>query len=146
VTEEVWDDIFDINLKGAFFLSRAAGQWMREHGDGHGVIVHIASISGFAARGSSIPYSISKSAVIHLTKCLATALAPEVRVNALAPALVLTRWWTRRGQEEIDRQVAATRFKRDIKLDDVVDAAMLVIGSESMSGQTVGLDLVNIMH
>jgi 3-oxoacyl-[acyl-carrier protein] reductase len=146
VTEEVWDEIFDVNLKGVFFVSRQAGMWMREHGDGQGVIVNIASISAFAARGSSIPYSVSKSGVVHLTKSLAVALAPQVRVNAIAPALVLTRWWTNRGQDEVERQVAATRFQRPIELPDVVDAAMLAIGSPSMSGQTIGLDLVNIMH
>src|SRR5262245_60607293 len=146
VTEEVWDDIFDINLKGAFFVARAAGMWMREHGDGHASIVNIASISAFATRGSSIPYSVSKTALIQTTQCLASALAPTVRVNAVAPGLVLTRWWTRLGQEEVDRQIAGTRFKRDITVQDVVDATMLLIENESMSGQTIGLDLANVMH
>ncbi|HYW86640.1 MAG TPA: SDR family oxidoreductase [Chloroflexota bacterium] len=146
ITEEAWDDIFDVNLKGAFFVSRAAGQWMREHGDGRGSIVNIASVAAFVARGSSLPYTVSKSAMIHLTRSLATALAPRVRVNAVAPGLVLTRWWTRLGQETVDRQVEGTIFKRAVALEDVVDAALLVIGNESMSGQTVTIDLVNVMH
>jgi 3-oxoacyl-[acyl-carrier protein] reductase len=146
ITEDAWNDIFDVNLKGAFFVSRAAGQWMREHGDGRAAIVNIASVSAFLARGSSIPYSVSKTAVVQVTRCLAAALAPRVRVNAIAPGLVLTRWWTRLGQETVDQQVGATAFKRSIELDDVVDAAMLLIGNESMSGQTVTVDLVNVMH
>ncbi|HEY3060001.1 MAG TPA: SDR family oxidoreductase [Chloroflexota bacterium] len=146
VTEEVWDEIFDVNLKGAFFVARAAGLWMREHGDGRAVIVNIASVSAFAPRGSSIPYSVSKSALVHATKGLATALAPSVRVNAVAPGLVLTRWWTRRGEDEIARQIAATRFKRDVSVEDVVDAALLLVQNESMSGQTIAIDAANIMH
>ncbi len=146
VTEEVWDEIFDVNLKGAFFVSRAAGLWMREHGDGHAVIVNIASVSAFAPRGSSIPYSVSKAALVHATKGLASALAPAVRVNAVAPGLVLTRWWARRGEDEIARQVAATAFKRDVSVQDVVDAAVLLVQNESMSGQTIAVDAANIMH
>jgi 3-oxoacyl-[acyl-carrier protein] reductase len=146
VTEDVWDEIFDVNLKGAFFVSRAAGMWMRDHGDGHASITSITSVSAFAPRGSSIPYSVSKSALEHTTKCLASALAPRVRVNSVAPGLVLTRWWQRRGQEEIDRQIAATRFKRDVPVADVVAATMLLVETESMSGQTVVVDPANIMH
>ena len=146
VTEEIWDDVFAVNLKGVFFVSRAAGQWMREHGDGHGVIVNVASVAAFVPRGSSIPYSVSKAAVVHATKALAEALAPQVRVNAVAPGLVLTRWWTRLGPEEVERQVERTRFKRAVPVEDVVDAAMLLIGNKSMSGQTVTVDLVNVMH
>lgn len=146
VTEEVWDQIFDVNVKGAFFVARAAGQWMREHGDNHGVIVDIASVSGFLPSGSSLPYSVSKAALIHMTKSLAIGLAPHVRVNTVAPGLVLTRWWTRLGQAEVDRQVAATRFKRSVAVADVVSATLLLIENESMSGQTVTVDPANIMH
>jgi 3-oxoacyl-[acyl-carrier protein] reductase len=146
VTEEVWDDLFAVNVKGVFFVSRAAGMWMREHGDGHGAIVNVASVAAFVARGSSIPYSVSKAAVVHTTKALAEALAPRVRVNAVAPGLVLTRWWTRLGPEEVERQVSRTRFKRAVAVEDVVDAAMLLIGNESMSGQTVVVDPANVMH
>jgi 3-oxoacyl-[acyl-carrier protein] reductase len=146
VTETVWDDIFDVNVKGAFFVARAAGEWMRDHGDGHGTIVNVASVAAFVAGGSSIPYSVSKAAVVHATRALATALAPSVRVNAVAPGLVLTRWWTRRGTEEVERRVAATRFGRPVEVQDVVDATLLLIGNESMSGQTIAVDLVNVMH
>ncbi len=146
ITEEVWDDLFDVNLKGPFFISRAAGQWMREHGDGNGTILNIASISSFLARGSSIPYSVSKSAVVHLTKCLAAALAPKVRVNAIAPGLVLTRWWTSLGPDVVEKQIQGTLFKREVAFQDVIDAAMLAICSDSMSGQTITIDLANVMH
>jgi 3-oxoacyl-[acyl-carrier protein] reductase len=146
VTEDVWDDVFAVNLKGVFFVSRAAGLWMREHGDGHGTIVNVASVAGFVARGSSIPYSVSKAAVVHATKALAEGLAPQVRVNAVAPGLVLTRWWTRLGSEEVERQVSRTRFKRAVPVEDVVDAAMLLVTNEGMSGQTIVVDLVNVMH
>jgi 3-oxoacyl-[acyl-carrier protein] reductase len=58
-----------------------------------GSIVNLASISGMLARGSSIPYSVSKAAIIHLSKCLAQALAPKVRVNSVSPGIIQhTRW------------------------------------------------------
>src|ERR1051326_8586496 len=91
VSEDVWDAILDVNLKGAFFLSRAAGICMRERGSG-GVLVHVASTAAFSARGSSLPYSVAKAAVVQLTRTLAHALAPSVRVNAVAPGTVDTRW------------------------------------------------------
>jgi 3-oxoacyl-[acyl-carrier protein] reductase len=146
VTEAVWDEIFDINLKGAFFVARAAGLWMREHGDDHAVIVNIASVSAFVPRGSSVPYSVSKAALVHATKALAWSLAPHVRVNAVAPGLVLTRWWTRLGQDEVQRQIDSTRFKRAVAVQDVVDATMLLIENESMSGQTIAVDPATTMH
>jgi 3-oxoacyl-[acyl-carrier protein] reductase len=146
VTETVWDEIFDVNLKGAFFVARAAGLWMREHGDSHAVIVNIASVSAFVPRGSSLPYSVSKAALVHATKALAWSLAPHVRVNAVAPGLVLTRWWTRLGQDEVRRQIDSTRFKRDVAVQDVVDATMLLVENESMSGQTIAVDPATTMH
>ncbi len=146
VTEAIWDEILDVNLKGAFFVNRAAARWMREHGDGRGVIVNVASTAGFGPTGSSLPYSVSKAGLVHATKALAIALAPRVRVNAVAPGLVLTRWWDRRAQQDVDRLVAGTRFQRAVAVDDVASAAMLLVGNESMSGQTIAVDLANTLH
>lgn len=145
ITEQVWDDILDVNLKGAFFVSRAAGLWMRDRGAG-GAIVNVASIAGLRPSGSSLPYSVSKAGLIHATRGLALALAPSVRVNAVAPGLVLTRWWTRRPAEEVERIVANTAFKRALDAGEVADAALLLITNESISGQTLAVDLANVMH
>jgi 3-oxoacyl-[acyl-carrier protein] reductase len=144
VTEDVWDDVLDVNLKGAFFLSRAAGTWMRDH-DAGGVIVHVASTAGFATRGSSLPYSVAKAAVVQLTRTLAQALAPSVRVNAVAPGTVDTRWWDQ-NREGLERARTASRFKRLTSVEDVAEATIQLVVNESMSGQTVVVDLANIFH
>jgi 3-oxoacyl-[acyl-carrier protein] reductase len=144
VTEDVWDDILDVNVKAAFFLSRAAGQWMRDHGQG-GVIVHVASTAGLTVGGSSLPYSVAKSAAIHLTRTLAVALAPAVRVNCVAPGTVDTRWWDQ-NQPGLERARNGSRFKRLATAEDVADAAVLLVTNESLSGQTLAVDLANVMH
>ncbi len=144
VADDVWDEIFDVNLKGAFFVARAAGRWMREHGD-DGVIVNVASIAGIVPGGSSLPYAVSKAGVIHLTKSLAVALAPKVRVNAVAPGLVLTRWWTGRGVDT-ESVVQSTRFKRALDAGEVGDAVLHLVRNSSISGQTLTVDLANVLH
>jgi 3-oxoacyl-[acyl-carrier protein] reductase len=144
VTEEVWDELLDVNLKAAFFLSRAAGAWMRDHTIG-GVIVHVSSTAAFANRGSSLPYNVAKAGVIQLTRILAQALAPSVRVNALAPGTVATRWWDG-NPAGLERARDSSLFHRLASTEDVADAALHLVTNESMSGQTIVVDLGNVMH
>src|SRR5579884_2368955 len=82
LTDEMWSRIWDVNVKGAFFMARAAAKPMRA--GGQGAIVNIASTAGVRAGGSSIPYAASKAALINLTVSLARVLAPEIRVNCVA--------------------------------------------------------------
>src|ERR1041384_4795706 len=86
MNEEEWDQIMAVNVKGAWMMARAAAPSIREQ---QGAIVNIASIAGLRPAGSSLGYCVSKAALIHLTTCLATAMAPDIRVNALAPGLFL---------------------------------------------------------
>src|SRR5215208_3299473 len=103
-TDEVWDEIFQVNLKGAFYASRAAMPLLK---DRSGCIVNVSSVAGLQGHGSSIPYSASKAALNCMTQSLARAFAPEVRVNAVAPGPILTRWL--KGHEEhVDRAIAQT--------------------------------------
>lgn len=137
--EAVWDEIMDINLKGTYLVCRAAALRMGEAG---GSILNVASTSGVTPSGSSIPYGISKAGIIHLTKALAVGLAPRVRVNAIAPSTMMTRWWE--GNEETVDQFAKTnRFGRVIEVDDVARAAVMLATNESISGQTLVVDLAN---
>src|SRR6476660_9077615 len=100
LTDEVWDEILRVNLKGTFYCCRAAAPELRKTG---GAIVNVASIAGHRATGSSIVYAVSKAGVLQLTRSLAIALAPDVRVNSVSPGLVSTRWFRGRfGDEAAD--------------------------------------------
>ncbi|HEY8477303.1 MAG TPA: glucose 1-dehydrogenase [Chloroflexota bacterium] len=138
ITEAMWDRILDVNVKAIFFLSRAAAGAMRRRGGGS--IVNITSISGLRAGGSSIPYSVSKAASTMLTKCLAIALAPEVRVNAVAPGLMDTRWGRAWGEAHLESYAAEAHLRRLPTLDDIAAAVVFVAKNESMTGQTVVVD------
>jgi 3-oxoacyl-[acyl-carrier protein] reductase len=108
--EDDWDRVFDVNVKGIWLCSKAAAPLMRKAGQG--AIVNITSVSGIRPIGSSIGYSVSKAAAIHLTKCLALALSPEIRVNSVAPGSVLTRWWGHADEDQRAQMRAGTKLKR----------------------------------
>ena len=137
VTDEIWDEIFQVNLKGAFYASRAAMPLLRERS---GCIVNVSSVAGLQGHGSSIPYSASKAALNCLTQSLARAFAPHVRVNAVAPGPILTRWLV--GHEDhVERAVAQTPLKRAATPDDVADVVeFLAVGTALMTGQVVVAD------
>ncbi|WP_422926834.1 SDR family NAD(P)-dependent oxidoreductase [Singulisphaera sp. PoT] len=137
VTEEVWDDILNVNIKGAFFACRAAMPHLKAR---KGNIVNIASTAGVGGTGSSIPYAASKGAVITLTKSLAKAFAPEVRVNAVAPGPVQTRWLANH-QDMIDEAMKLTPLKRPATADDIAAVTIFLACETSlMTGQILVAD------
>lgn len=83
VTGDVWDELLDVNVKGMFYCAGAVAPFMRRNRQG--AIVNIGSIAGQTGLGSSLPYAVSKAAVHGLTKSLARALAPDIRVNCVVP-------------------------------------------------------------
>ncbi len=137
VTDSIWDEIFQVNLKGAFYCCRAAMPLLKSR---RGCIVNISSVAGLQGHGSSIPYSASKAAMNCMTQSLARAFAPEVRVNAVAPGPILTRWLV--GHEEhVDKAIAQTPLKRAATPDDVADVVeFLALGTTLMTGQVVVVD------
>jgi 3-oxoacyl-[acyl-carrier protein] reductase len=137
VTDAVWDEIFQVNLKGAFYASRAAMPLLKEQ---RGSIVNVTSVAGLLGQGSSIPYAASKAALNCMTKSLARAFAPEVRVNAVAPGPILTRWLE--GHEEaVAKAVAITPLKRAADPGDVADVVVfLATGTTLMTGQVLVVD------
>ena len=144
MTDEMWHDILDVNLVGAFRCARAAAPLLAAH---EGAIVNVASISGVLAleTASSIAYSASKAALISLTRSLAVALAPEVRVNAVAPAFTDTEWMrSHYGEQFEERAAAAARsfpLGRIARQEDVAAAIVaLVIGGDFITGQTILVD------
>jgi 3-oxoacyl-[acyl-carrier protein] reductase len=127
LTDDVWDRLYNVNVKGTFFCCRAVVPAMRKQG--HGRIINIASISGISAGGSSIAYATSKAAVIHLSKCLARTLGPEIRVNVIAPGFIAeTRWNVGRPNLEATTQKAeqAAPLKRVGKPEDIADVALFL--------------------
>src|SRR5262245_60682934 len=115
VTDAVWDEIFQVNLKGSFYASRAAMPYLRER---RGCIVNISSVAGLQGHGSSIPYSASKAAMNCMTQSLARAFAPDVRVNAVAPGPIMTRW-LEGHMDHVDKAIAQTPLLRAATADDV---------------------------
>jgi 3-oxoacyl-[acyl-carrier protein] reductase len=137
LTAEMWDDILKVNLKGTFFCSRAAMPHLKARG---GNIVNIASVAGVAGAGSSIAYAASKGGVITMTKSLAKAFAPEVRVNAVAPGPVQTRWLAP-YQDRVAKEMEFTPLKRPATADDVADVTIfLALETTLMTGQVLVVD------
>jgi len=142
LTDEVWDSILGVNVKGTFYCSRAAAPALRK---ARGAIVNIASIAGLRASGSSIPYMVSKAGVIHLSKALALALAPDVRVNAVAPGLVATRWFrVPFGDEGADAMETASAAQTPLgevaTPDHVAQVVLGLIGMDDVTGEVIVVD------
>jgi ketoreductase RED2 len=136
-TDEIWHRILDVNVLGAWHLTRAAVPALRE--SGNGVVVNISSVAGLRPTGSSIPYAVSKAALNHLTVLLARVLGPQIRVNAVAPGLVDTAWTAWWGPLK-DQVAADTPLKRYAQPADVAEAVMGLVRSGFVTGQVVTVD------
>jgi 3-oxoacyl-[acyl-carrier protein] reductase len=142
LTDEVWDEILGVNVKGTFYASRAAAPELRKV---KGVIVNVASVAAHRATGSSIPYAVSKAGIVQLTRALALALAPDVRVNSVSPGLVSSRWFRRAFGEEAavaqeELAEAATPMRAVATPDDVAHAVMAFITADMITGQDLVVD------
>ena len=137
VTDEIWDEIFQVNLKGAFYCSRAAMPYLRAR---QGSIVNVSSVAGQSGQGSSIPYCASKGAMNTLTKSLAKAFGPDVRVNAVAPGPILTRWLEGR-EEQIEKFLEQAPLGKAATPEDIADAVVfLAVGTARTTGQILVVD------
>jgi len=134
--DEYWDRAFNVNVKGAFYTSRICQNELKKN---NGCIINITSIAGVNGKGSSIAYAASKAACISLTKSLAQVFAPEVRVNSIAPGVVLTRWVE--GHEDHVNQYKETPLGRVATPEDVASMTSAIIqGGDFVTGQTVVVD------
>jgi 3-oxoacyl-[acyl-carrier protein] reductase len=137
LTDQVWDEILNVNLKGTFFACRAAMPHLKAR---KGTIVNVASVAGLAGSGSSIAYAASKGAVITMTKSLARAFAPEVRVNAVAPGPVQTRWLVDH-QDMVEQAMKLTPLKRPATAEDVADTILFLADTATLiTGQVLVID------
>lgn len=137
LTEEVWDTILAVNVKGMFYCARAVAPHMKALG--RGAIVNVGSTAGSTGNGSSLPYAVSKAAVEGLTRSLARALAPEVRVCCIAPGVVATRWWA--GHEErVERLRTEALLRRTTTPEDVAELISTLLVQEAVTGQTLIVD------
>ena len=137
LTDEVWDEILGVNLKGTFYCCRAAMPLLQER---QGAIVNVTSIAGLKGEGSSIPYAASKAAANCLTKSLARAFAPGVRVNAVAPGPVLTRWLAD-YQDMIDNYVQQTPMRQAATPEQVAEVVeFLALSGSLVTGQVLVVD------
>ncbi|WP_274365862.1 SDR family NAD(P)-dependent oxidoreductase [Paenibacillus thermotolerans] len=136
-TEEVWDELYNVNVKGMFYCARAVAPFMKA--GGQGAIVNLGSIAGQTGLGSSLPYAVSKAAVHGLTKSLARALAPDIRVNCVVPGAVATRWWA--GREEQMRRLAPNLLLQHISTpEDIARMVCAALEQEAMTGQLITVD------
>lgn len=138
VDEDDWDRIMNVNVKAHWLTSRAVAPHMREQGNG--AIVNVTSVAGLRPAGSSLPYCVSKAGAIMLSKTLAVALAPEIRVNNVAPGVLHTRWWGDHPPERVMGLAHATALQRPTPIEDVADAILMAVKNDSITGQTLVVD------
>ena len=133
-TEEVWDASLDTNVKSLFFLAQAAAPMLRRS---HGAIVNFSDTGGLLGWPGFIGHSVAKAGVINLTKSLAKALAPEVRVNAIAPGTITMPGDPPEWELEF-RELAP--LKKSGRPSDVADAVVYLATAEFLTGHTLVLD------
>jgi 3-oxoacyl-[acyl-carrier protein] reductase len=145
LTQEVWDKILAVNLTGPMRLTKAVAPVMKAQGRGR--IVNIASVAGLGPTGSSIAYAVSKAGLIHLTRCMAVALAPETLVNCVAPGLLEgTRATSNLRPEQVERAASGSLLKKAADKDDCAQMVVAMCRTETMTGQTVVIDAGRLFH
>ena len=145
LTMETWDKIIAVNLTGPMQMIKAVAPVMKAQGQGR--VVNIASVAGLHPTGSSIAYAVSKAGLIHLTRCMAVAMAPETLVNCVAPGLLEgTRATANLRAEQIQNSAASAVLKKAADKEDCADMVVTMCRTETMTGQTVVIDAGRVFH
>ena len=144
LSDAIWDEILDVNVKGSFRCARAAAEMLAET---QGVIINVSSVSGVLATStiSSLAYGTAKAALIYMTKGLAIAMAPRVRVNCVAPAFTDTPWMSQHFGMEYQQVIATASagypLQRIATPEDIAGAVIgLITGGDFVTGQTLIVD------
>ncbi len=142
-TDEVWQRLYQVNVIGPFHCARAVREPMLASGGGQ--IINVSSVAAQLGQGSSIPYCCTKAAIDNLTVSLARTLAPQIRVNGIAPGFIAGRW-TKNGLGDRYEGLVAS-YENTLPLGKVCTPAdiaegivSLVTGSQLVTGQTLTVD------
>ncbi|HWF13711.1 MAG TPA: SDR family oxidoreductase [Candidatus Acidoferrales bacterium] len=142
MTAEEWDRVFAVNVRGIFQVTRAAAPMLKA---ARGSVVNTASIVGLRPGPQPLPYAASKAAVVSLTKLLALNLAPDVRVNAVAPGWMEGDWMQRMLGERYDdlmaRRAKSTPLRRCATAEDVAEVIVnLITSNRFINGEIIVID------
>jgi 3-oxoacyl-[acyl-carrier protein] reductase len=145
LTMEVWDHIMLADLTSPFMCVKAVAPVMRQQKRGR--IVNVASVAGLMPRGSSIAYSVAKAGLIHLTRCLAVALGPDIAVNAVAPGTMMgTRMTERMDPAQVEINIRTSSLQKPVDRDDVAREVVELCRSDSTTGQVSVIDSGIVYH
>jgi ketoreductase RED2 len=145
LTQHEWDKIIAVNLTGPMRLTKAVAPIMKAQGQGR--IVNISSVAGLSPTGSSIAYAVAKAGLIHLTRCMAVAMAPETLVNCVAPGLLEgTRATENLRAEQVERASSGALLKKAADKDDCADMVVTMCRTDTMTGQTTVIDAGRVFH
>ena len=137
-------DLYSVNVVGAYQMIRACAPHMKEQGAG--AVVNVSSIAGVAGIGSSVAYAASKGALNTMTMSLARALGPEIRINAVCPGLIQSRWLRnglgeKRYEETVARIEKTTPLQKASTPEDVAEVVLwLLEGAAHVTGEAILVD------
>ena len=135
ITADQWDAMMALNLRAPFLLAQAAAPHLTR---ARGAIVNIADLAAFETWPAYIPHGISKAGIVYMTRALARTLAPDVRVNGIAPGpVLLPEGWT---EEDAARLRESTPLSRLGSPDDVIAAMLYLLGADYVTGETLIVD------
>lgn len=134
-TVDQWDRILALNLRAPFLLTQAAARYLQR---ARGAVVNIADLAAFETWPGYVPHGVSKAGLVYVTRALARVLAPDVRVNAIAPGTVLLPddW----PEEDARRLEESTPLKRHGSPQDVVSAMLYLLEADFVTGETIIVD------
>lgn len=136
VDEALWDHTLAVNLKAPFFLTQRLAPGMRARG--RGAVVNLADLAGLQAWKGYAAHAISKAGLVHMTRVAARALAPEIRVNAIAPGTVLPP--EDFPEEEVRKLADRTPLRRNGSPRDVVEALLYLLRADFVTGEVLTVD------
>ncbi len=140
INRNMWDEIISVDLWGALLCSKEAAKSMLKHG--HGSIINITSTPGIAGGSDGIVYAIAKSGIIGLTRTLATILAPNIRVNAVALGSIKTGWLQWLSKEDTEELIKHIPLKRLGEPEEVAKTVLFLASQDSsyITGQVIIVD------